>query len=162
MSNNHYTPYHLIPRTLVFLFDESGRVLLLKRRADSKIFPGLFNGAGGHIEAGESPITSAFRELKEETGINAVHLSLCGILITGSTNQIGVIVFIFKGFKGKQEAIDQGQGQPEWMALREVHNQKLVQDLYELIPKVARWNEGDAILMGRSALEGESIQFENN
>jgi 8-oxo-dGTP pyrophosphatase MutT (NUDIX family) len=38
----------------------------------------LYNGIGGHIEAGEDILEAAQRELNEETGISQVELSICG------------------------------------------------------------------------------------
>ncbi len=46
--------------------------LLQKRAEDKDSFPGCFDAAStGHIDAGEDPITSAIRELREEVGIKA-------------------------------------------------------------------------------------------
>ncbi len=67
----------VIPRTLIFIFDED-RVLLLKGADDKNIWANKYNGVGGHVEAGEDILESAARELFEETGITNVALRLCG------------------------------------------------------------------------------------
>lgn len=47
-------------------------VLLQKRSADKDSFPGLYDtSSAGHIPAGQEPIDSALRELREELGITA-------------------------------------------------------------------------------------------
>ena len=47
-------------------------VLLQKRSMEKDSFPGLFDtSSAGHIPAGEEPLESALRELKEELGISA-------------------------------------------------------------------------------------------
>lgn len=50
-----------------------GMEFLLQKRADDKdSFPGCWDAAStGHIDAGEDPITSAIRELREEVGVKA-------------------------------------------------------------------------------------------
>ena len=50
-----------------------GMEYLLQKRADDKdSFPGCYDAAStGHIDAGEDPITSAVRELREELGVRA-------------------------------------------------------------------------------------------
>lgn len=50
-----------------------GMEYLLQKRADNKdSFPGCYDAAStGHIDAGEDPITSAIRELREEIGVRA-------------------------------------------------------------------------------------------
>ena len=53
---------------------ENGKtqILLQKRAANKDSFPGCFDmSSAGHIDAGEAPLTSAMRELKEELGIDA-------------------------------------------------------------------------------------------
>lgn len=44
-------------------------VLMFKRSETKKKFPGFWSIPGGHVEIGEDPLTSAIREVKEETGI---------------------------------------------------------------------------------------------
>ncbi len=47
-------------------------VLLQQRSFDKDCFPGLLDtSSAGHIQAGDMPLDSALRELKEELGINA-------------------------------------------------------------------------------------------
>ena len=70
--------FQVVPRTLIFLFNEKEQVLLLKGSPNKKIWAGFYNGVGGHIEAGEDILSSARRELFEETGIDTAELRLCG------------------------------------------------------------------------------------
>lgn len=52
--------------------DGRAEVLLQKRSADKDSFPGLYDtSSAGHIPAGQEPMESALRELKEELGITA-------------------------------------------------------------------------------------------
>ena len=47
-------------------------ILLQKRSMEKDSFPGLYDtSSAGHIPAGEEPLPSALRELKEELGIEA-------------------------------------------------------------------------------------------
>ena len=48
-------------------------ILLQKRSEDKDSFPGMYDtSSAGHIPAGDEPLPSALRELKEELGINSV------------------------------------------------------------------------------------------
>ena len=48
------------------------QVLLQKRSANKDSFPGQYDtSSAGHIQAGDEPLESAIRELKEELGIDA-------------------------------------------------------------------------------------------
>ena len=61
----------------------SGYDILLQKRSHNKdSFPGLYDtSSAGHIPAGDEPLESAIRELKEELGINAApeQLSYAGL-----------------------------------------------------------------------------------
>lgn len=57
----------------IVLRDDSGRVLL-EKRSDC----GLWGLPGGRIEAGESIVEAAIREMKEETGLTVKITSLVG------------------------------------------------------------------------------------
>ena len=59
------------------VFDERGRVLLIRRKNDP--FRGQYAFPGGFIEVGETVENCAVRELKEETGIEAGNLRLIGV-----------------------------------------------------------------------------------
>ena len=53
--------------------DRGYDILLQKRSAEKDSFPGLYDtSSAGHIPAGDEPLESALRELKEELGITAV------------------------------------------------------------------------------------------
>ncbi len=48
---------------------EHDTVLMLRRRADARSFPGYWCFPGGQVEAGELPTHAALREALEETGL---------------------------------------------------------------------------------------------
>ena len=54
-----------------------GQILMLKRRPDDPLYPNVWGFPSGKVERGESPIKAMFRELEEETGIEAS--SLCAL-----------------------------------------------------------------------------------
>ncbi|MDX8402383.1 MAG: NUDIX domain-containing protein, partial [Mariprofundaceae bacterium] len=62
---------------LAAVFDDDGRVLLLQR-TETQSMAGLWGFPGGKIEAGETPLESAMRELREETGLHGENWRLLG------------------------------------------------------------------------------------
>src|SRR6267378_3523397 len=78
-NNKHVS--ELPKRSLVFLIDEKldeKRVLLaMKKRGFGA---GLWNGAGGKPEPGETIEETAVRECREEINVTPIQLSLMGIL----------------------------------------------------------------------------------
>lgn len=60
--------------TSVFIFDDTDRLLLLRRADD-----GTWGLVGGLMELGESPVEAARREVFEETSLSVGNLSLFGV-----------------------------------------------------------------------------------
>ena len=54
----------------LLLIERDGRLLLLKRSASKDHAPGEWEPGSGRVEAGESAVEAAYREAKEETGLD--------------------------------------------------------------------------------------------
>ncbi|HFI0418971.1 TPA: 8-oxo-dGTP diphosphatase [Streptococcus suis] len=67
---------------------------------------------GGHVERGESIISSVIREVKEETGLTVSNLELCGIQNwTDPIDHYRYLVFCYKTsqFSGSIQSSDEGE-----------------------------------------------------
>ena len=73
----------LLPSVTILVFDQRGRVLLLRHSAH-----GLWVAPGGMIEPGEAPEAAALREMKEETGLSVELTGLLGVYGGGSEFQV--------------------------------------------------------------------------
>ena len=139
--------YKLIPRTLIFVFNPMGEILLLKRSADKRFGGGKYNGIGGHIERGEGIITSARRELLEETGIDIDTIDLCGYVLIDTVDDLGVLLFILKSSitdrGGIEQTISIKEGLLRWVPLSGLKELSLIEDLQVILPKVEAWKHGD-------------------
>jgi len=127
--------YKVIPRTLIFL-THNGSILLIKGAENKKIWPNLFNGIGGHIEKKEDIYSAAKKELFEEAGISNVYLKFCGTITIDLNKDSGILIFIFKGKAESEDCQPGSEGDLHWIKLDEINNYPLVEDLYELIPKL--------------------------
>jgi 8-oxo-dGTP diphosphatase len=63
------------------VFDEHGRLLLIRRRNDPG--SGLWSLPGGRVEPGESDETAVIRELREETGLDVIPGTVIGTVTRG-------------------------------------------------------------------------------
>lgn len=141
--------YTVVPRTLIFLFDSEDRVLLLKGANTKRLWPGLYNGIGGHIERGEDIFEAASRELLEETGIAGIDLAYCAHISVDVSDQYGVSIFVFKGQYTGDHLINSSEGELHWVSLKMVGSLPLVEDLPELIPRVAAYQSNRPIIVGK-------------
>lgn len=124
-----------IPRTLCFVTHGSD-VLLLKRGAHKRIYPGQYNGVGGHIERDEDPLSGAVREIMEETGLPVHRVRFRGVMHVDVGHENGIMVFVFSAEALSREFIDSEEGTLEWVPRDQIEGLPLVEDLPVLIPLV--------------------------
>jgi 8-oxo-dGTP diphosphatase len=129
--------YRVSPRTLIFITHDN-KVLLLKGAADKRIWPGKYNGIGGHVERGESVKSAALREIAEETGLAAVDdLTLRGVInIATDDPDLGIMLFVFTAVSESTELSASQEGTPEWVDWRQLDPSAMVEDLPLLLPRV--------------------------
>jgi 8-oxo-dGTP diphosphatase len=125
----------IIPRTLCFI-THGDDVLLLKRGEHKRIFPGQYNGLGGHIERDEDPYTGAIREIQEETGLDIVHVRFRGTIHVDSGQSNGIMVFVFSGEAASRTFTDSDEGTLQWVPQDQIHDLPLVEDLPILITRL--------------------------
>ncbi len=132
----------VIPRTLCFV-TSGDEVLLLRRAMTRRVFPGKYNGVGGHLERDEDPLSGARREIEEETGLRVRHVQLCGIshIDTGHSN--GILLLIFRAEALDREVRDTPEGRLEWVPRSRLLDYDLVEDLPLILPRVLDMQPGE-------------------
>lgn len=145
--------YQVVPRTLIFLFDHHNHVLLLKGSPRKRLWAGLYNGIGGHIEVGEDILEAAHRELFEETGITGINLLFCAQVMVDVSNEVGVAIFIFRGKVDSVDFEPSAEGSLSWVPLSDLAKLSLVEDLPILIPKIADHQATSPIIIGKYAYD---------
>ena len=118
---------------MVMVEDKStGKVLVQERL---KSWTGL-SFPGGHVEAGESFVDSAIREVKEETGLDIRNLHTCGVIHwIHRTRKDRYIVFLYKtnDFSGTLlDATDEGR--VFWIDPDELKSEKLSTNFANYLP----------------------------
>jgi 8-oxo-dGTP diphosphatase len=128
--------FRAIPRVLVFLRN-SQEILLLKGATDKRIWPNLYNGVGGHVEAYEDVLSAARREVREETGLTVADLELKAVVnIDAGESGLGIVMFVFVGWSQERETISSPEGELQWIPMERVGSYPLVEDLVWLLPRI--------------------------
>jgi 8-oxo-dGTP diphosphatase len=145
----NFDRYKVIPRTLIFIFDRENNVLLIRGSQTKELFSGFYNGIGGHIELGEDILEGAQRELAEEVGLRNIRLHLCGQIMIDVSVEIGVALFIFKGFYKDEALKSSKEGEYVWVPISELSKYPVIEDLSELIPKIFDHQLSEQLIIGK-------------
>jgi 8-oxo-dGTP diphosphatase len=139
--------YTVIPRTAIFL--RRGESYLLLKGAPTKcLWANKYNGLGGHVERGEDVLSSAKRELLEETSLTA-DLWLCGTLMVDA-GETGIALYIFSGECEEGEPKPSDEGLAEWIRYDTIGKLPVVEDLPVLLKKIHSMKRGDKPFSARS------------
>ncbi|MCC6612988.1 MAG: NUDIX domain-containing protein [Anaerolineae bacterium] len=131
-----------VGRSLCFVRN-GGDVLLMKRAPHKRIFPNQYNGVGGHIERDEDALTSARREILEETGLHTRNLRLCAVYNIDTGMASGITLFVFLAESDTRETVDSEEGTLEWVPLGEIESRDLVEDVAIILPRILALKPGD-------------------
>jgi 8-oxo-dGTP diphosphatase len=134
--------YKAVPRTLCFIL-HGDDVLLLHGSPTKRIWPGKYNGVGGHVEAGEDIYGAAIREMREETGAGVSDVRLRGVINIDIGQETGIILFVFTAQAHGREVRPSPEGALEWVRRDRLEALDLVEDLSKLLPHVLSMQPAD-------------------
>lgn len=112
--------------TLCLVVQDDSILLGMKKRG---LGEGYWNGFGGKIEIGETPFEAASRELHEESGLTAPHLTPAGMLyftFEDGTPPMRGFVFRVDSFGGAPA--ESQEMRPQWFALSEIPYERMWAD----------------------------------
>ena len=157
--------YTLSPRTLTFLRNGED-VLLIQRPPDARLFPGMFNGVGGHVERGENIMSAAQREIREETGLDVHNLRLrCILHVDEGADRAGVLVFVFVGHTERRDVVESSEGTLHWVPLTQINELNLIPDIPLILTRVLALPDNAQPVFARSVVSPDEgvweVQFDS-
>lgn len=91
------TAPHTVPCVGALVYDESGRLLVIKRKHEPG--SGLWSLPGGRVDPGESLVTAVVREVFEETGLVVTVGAIVGVVERGGP---GGVVYAITDFAAQR------------------------------------------------------------
>lgn len=122
-------PRHTARLSTVAFVRAGSEVLLLRHPETKERFPGLWDGIGGHVEAGEDLRAAARRELREESGLDVADLALRGVIHESGLLGHDYVVFLFVGESERCEVRSPEGLTLCWHDLAKLDDLPLVEDL---------------------------------
>lgn len=137
------------PRPVVTAFlMHGGKVLLLRRSAKVRTFPGLWAGVSGSIPSGVEPLAQAYREIEEETGIPHEGLTLCArgepLLVQDEEGREWLVhPFAFCVADPAAVRLDWEHTEMRWIEPEAMRGLAMVPGLWEVWERVCSGKEGE-------------------
>jgi len=159
--------YQVIPRTLCFVMHDQD-VLLLREGPHKRLWAGLYNGVGGHVEPGEDIFSAVIREVREETGLAVRDVRLRGLVHVDAGDPItGVLFFVFTAIADDGQVEPSEEGTLEWAPVPALPVAEMVEDVPVLLSRVlamgpntppffatSRYDENDRLVIAFADQEG--------
>jgi mutator protein MutT len=116
--------------TLCFLVKEKEILLAIKKRGHGE---GKWNGVGGKLDLGETPVDAAKREAQEEIGVTPLELEKVGEITSFSPNvpiekRFDQIIHVFLCRSWEGEPTESEEMLPKWYSQDELPFQKMWPD----------------------------------
>ena len=135
---------------LCYVFKDDQVLLIHKKRGLGR---GKVNAPGGRIEAGETPVETAVRELQEEVGITPLSPFEVASLSFVFTNGYSLKGHVFFARDYEGTVVETDEADPFWVPVKQIPYEKMWEDDKLWLPRVIDGSFIDA----RFIFEGDSM-----
>lgn len=136
--------------TLLFIIRD-GRVLLIHKKRG--LGAGKINGPGGRLDPGETSLDCAVREVREEIGVQAVQVRLCGELMFQFTDGHSIHGLIYRADDLEGMPYETDEAIPEWFDVEDVPYGRMWMDDRLWFPLMIR----DQYFTSRYLFDGDDL-----
>lgn len=118
-----------------FMFSVDRRSVMLIKKNRPEWQKGFYNGIGGHIEDGESPVDAMVREFREEAGLYTVDTEWTEFaVITGEDDRHPWRVHFFYAVGQMEAAVQKTDEELGGCYVTDLHKHPIIRNLSYLIP----------------------------
>jgi 8-oxo-dGTP diphosphatase len=136
--------------TLLFII-EGGRILLIEKKRG--LGAGKVNAPGGRLEAGETPLEAAERELEEEIGVRALNVRELGEVSFHFLDGYELHCHVFRGDTCIGVPTETDEAKPFWMPLAEIPYERMWADDATWLPHLI----AEKRFRGRYVFDGDTM-----
>lgn len=144
--------YTVIPRTMSLILNQDK--LLMLKAGDTKEWSGISNPVGGHVEIGEDILSSARREITEETGLDLPDTKLRGVIHVTNFYGKNILMFITLSHSQTQSVTPNHEGELEWIPLNRLNRLKTFADVIPIVKRILQLKPSQ-FLTGTSTFNGQ-------
>jgi len=135
---------------LMLIIREERMLLIHKKRG---LGAGKFNGPGGRIEAGETPVQAAVREVEEEIGVTPVNARQAGQLYFQFVDGHSIHGYVFTAADFSGELRETDEALPFWVPLDRIPYHNMWADDRLWIPLLL----SGKLFIGRFLFDGDQM-----
>jgi len=111
--------------------------ILIGQRPEGVVMPGFWEFPGGKLEEGETPEQAAFRETREEVGVEVLHLEPL-YFISEDRGDYHVIVYVYICDKWENEPKSMEGQKIEWVEFENLENYNLLPGNIPILPVLGK------------------------
>lgn len=133
--------------TLVYLIKDDRVLMAMKKRGHGE---GKWNGPGGKLEPGETPLEAAAREVQEEIGVTPLLRRQLGIVTYHDPEFGNFSAHVFRCTSWKGEPVETEEMRPQWFPIDAIPYDQMWAGDNQWVPYVIRdhpfiaevWSDG--------------------
>lgn len=120
---------------VIFLLDKNpaSKILMLKRSSTRKFAPNMYTGVGGKVEAGETLLESAYRELEEETGFSNVTLEYFAKVDIDTNEELHYFYGLYPKAPNNHNLPTSNEGILEWVPVENISQKNIIPTTLEML-----------------------------
>lgn len=140
--------------TLLFAVrPEDGAMLFIRKKRG--LGAGLFNGPGGRLEAGETPLQAAIRETQEEVGLTIHSATRAGTLRFQFSNGYKLKGYVFVSRDWSGTPVETDEADPVWFLPKDIPYENMWKDDAHWMPFLLQ----NRMFDGRFCFDDQRMQY---